>query len=51
MDESSLISVGLAGNGDEVDAIENVERVFTVELDVNDAPSFPAFSAACLRYN
>ncbi|WP_397597984.1 hypothetical protein [Sphingorhabdus sp.] len=31
-------SVGLGGDGDEIDAIEDVERVFGVTLDKADAP-------------
>ena len=35
---STPYSVGLAGDGDEVAAIEDVERVFGVKLDTRDAP-------------
>ncbi|MEY8099712.1 hypothetical protein AB9F29_20275 [Falsihalocynthiibacter sp. S25ZX9] len=40
MNGNSPISVGLAGDGDEVDAIENVERVFAIKLNYNDASSW-----------
>jgi hypothetical protein len=32
--------LGLGGDGDEIDAIENVERVFGVKLDTRDAPKW-----------
>jgi hypothetical protein len=35
-----LKSLGLGGDGDEVDAIEDVEREFGVRLDVADAPNW-----------
>ena len=31
------LSLGLGGDGDEIDAIENVERAFGVRLDYSDA--------------
>ena len=38
MAKHSPKSVGLGGDGDEVAAIEGVERVFGVRLDYSDAP-------------
>ncbi len=38
--KGTLKSLGLGGDGDEVDAIENVERAFGVVLDKRDAPSW-----------
>lgn len=42
MNGNSPISIGLAGDGDEVDAIENVERAFAIKLNDNDALSWEA---------
>lgn len=40
MSAAPLDSLGLGGDGDEVDAIETVEHRFGVTLDVNDAPNW-----------
>lgn len=38
MDDTLVYDVGLGGDGDEVDAILDVEREFGVSLDYSDAP-------------
>ena len=38
--EPPLHSLGLGGDGDEVSAIQNVERAFGVRLDYDDAPGW-----------
>ena len=38
MNDGSPVSVGLGGDGDEVVAIQDVERLFNVRLDYSDAP-------------
>lgn len=38
MDDNSSKSVGLGGDGDEIAAIDDVERAFGVKLDYADAP-------------
>lgn len=40
MEEQPCYSVGLGGDGDEIAAIEDVEREFAVELDKRDAPQW-----------
>jgi hypothetical protein len=40
MVEASPKSVGLGGDGDEVSAINDVERAFGVKLDYSDAPNW-----------
>ena len=40
MEAEPPFSVGLAGDGDEIAAIEHVEEVFGVTLDVRDAPQW-----------
>jgi hypothetical protein len=40
MNDGSPISVGLGAEGDEVAAIQDVERLFGVRLDYNDASSW-----------
>lgn len=38
MNDGSPVSVGLGGDGDEIVAIQDVERLFNVRLDYADAP-------------
>jgi hypothetical protein len=40
MNAQHVQSVGLGGDGDEVDAIRGVEAVFGVKLDYGDAPNW-----------
>ncbi|HWA50204.1 MAG TPA: hypothetical protein VG742_18180 [Dongiaceae bacterium] len=40
MNVKQIQSVGLGGDGDEVDAIRNVEAVFRVKLDDSEAPNW-----------
>jgi hypothetical protein len=40
MDAKAIPDVGLGGDGDEVDAIQNVEAHFGVKLDYGDAPNW-----------
>ena len=40
MENVAATSVGLGGDGDEVAAIQEVERTFGVELDPTDAPKW-----------
>ena len=51
MDQASRKSVGLGGDGDEIFAIENVERTFGVKLEDADAPHWhtagDVFSSLC----
>ena len=51
MDQASPKSVGLGGDGDEIFAIDDVERAFGVKLDDADAPRWhtagDVFSSLC----
>ena len=38
--KAPLVGLGLGGDGDEIDAIETVERQFGIRLDKNDAGSW-----------
>ena len=38
MDEKTAKSVGLGGDGDEIFAVADVERAFSIKLDYGDAP-------------